>query len=432
MDELSGLQLEDHSRICIIGGGPAGSFAALQLLHLGWTHDLHLEVIIFEPRDFTRAGPAGCNRCAGILSSRLWDNLSELDLTIPDEIVQADLQAYKIHIDRQSIRLDRPDPSRKIISVYRGGGPRLAHGNPEASFDQYLLSQAQDRGAQVIPHRVHEVRWEEQPVVYTAGQKYPADLVVLATGINSRSPMDRSFGYQPPDVEIMAQDELNRPPHWMPDEVNAFFQQPSGLSFGAVIPKGRYLNISLLGKGFTRHSVEEFIVTQNLVEALQYSPSASLCGCNPRISVGPARNFFGDRWVAVGDAAVTRLYKDGIGSAYQTSRQAMLTAVQVGISKADFQRQYAHICRTIAVDNTYGMLLYRLWNLVLNSPRLLAIWKASIQREASLPVTRRRHTRVLWGMLTGDEPYRKLFYQGINPFSMLFMGISLLSRKKAS
>ncbi len=418
---LTDLRLEDHNRVCVIGGGPAGSFAALHLLRLSHLNNLHLEVMIFEPRDFSRPGPAGCNRCAGVLSSRLWGNLFELGLSIPDEIIQAELQSYNIHLDHQSIRLNRPDPSRRIISVYRGGGPRRVQEAPEASFDEFLLSQAINRGALHIPHRVREVRWEDQPVVYTTDDHYPASFLVLATGINSRSPLDASFSYTPPKTEVMAQDEVLRPPDWISEEVNAYFKQPPGLNFGAIIPKGRYLNISLLGKGFTRDSVDEFIAAQNLTDDLQYTSKSSLCGCNPRIAVGMAKHYFGDRWVAVGDAAVTRLYKDGIGSAYQTTKSAMSVAMQLGISSLMFRKYYAPVCHSISIDNSYGFLLFRMWNFVLNSPGILNAWKGTIQREMSLPVKDRRHMRILWGMLTGDEPYRRLFYRGIHPMTLLHL-----------
>jgi flavin-dependent dehydrogenase len=425
---LADIRLEDHSRVCIIGGGPAGSFAALHLLRLSRLNNLHLEVLIFEPRDFSRPGPAGCNRCAGVLSSRLWGNLFDLGLSIPEDLIQADIQSYNIHLDHQSIRLNRPDPTRRIISVYRGGGPRRVQDAPEASFDAFLLSQAVNQGAVHIPHRVREVRWEEQPVVYTIDDHYAASFLVLATGINSRSPLGSSFGYQPPKTEVMAQDEVLRPAEWMSDEVNAYFKQPPGLNFGAIIPKGRYLNISLLGKGFNRDSVDEFIAAQNLNDDLQYTSTSSLCGCNPRIAVSMAKHYFGDRWVAVGDAAVTRLYKDGIGSAYQTTKSAMSVAMRLGISHLMFRKHYAPVCDSISIDNSYGFLLFRIWNFVLNSPRLLNAWKGAIEREMSLPLQDRRHMRILWGMLTGDEPYRRLFYRGIHPYALLNLGNGISSK----
>lgn len=413
-----------------MGGGPAGSFAALQLLHQSQLHNLHLEVRIFEPRDFTRSGPSGCNRCAGILSSRLWGNLSELGLSIPEEILQAELQAYTIHLDGESIHLGRPDPTRRIVSVYRGGGPRMIEGPPEASFDHFLLQQAITRGAIHIKNRVKEVSWEGFPVVHTRLDDYPADFLILAIGINSRSPLVPSYGYCPPKTEVMAQDEVARPENWLDDEVNAYFQKPQGLNFGAIIPKGRFLNISLLGKGFTRDTVDEFITAQNLTDVLKFNSSSSLCGCNPRIAVSAARHYYGDRWVAVGDAAVTRLYKDGIGSAFETTKNAISTAVRVGISRDAFRKHYAPVCRSIARDNTYGFLLFRLWNFFLNSPFLLHAWKRAIQREMSLPATESRHRRVLWGMLTGDEPYRQLFIKGINPKTLLQIGYGIIPKRR--
>ncbi len=172
----------------------------MHLLRLGKLNHLQLEVMIFEPRDFARPGPSGCNRCAGVLSSRLLKNLNQLGLSIPEDVVQADLQSYHIHLGDQLVRLDRPDPSRRIISVYRGGGPRKAQGDPEQSFDQYLLSQAIQRGAVRIPHKVRQVRKDGHLVLTTVNGQFTADFVVLAIGINSRSPLGAGFGYRPPET----------------------------------------------------------------------------------------------------------------------------------------------------------------------------------------------------------------------------------------
>ena len=101
-----GTRLVDGDRVCIVGGGPGGSFAALHLLHLANQQNLQLEVLIFEPRDFTKPGPGGCNRCAGILSSRLLNGLDSLGLTIPNEIIQAELHAYALHLDGEVLRIE--------------------------------------------------------------------------------------------------------------------------------------------------------------------------------------------------------------------------------------------------------------------------------------------------------------------------------------
>jgi flavin-dependent dehydrogenase len=235
------LGLSDGNRVCIVGGGPAGSFAALHLLHLARQRGLRLEVLIFEPRDFSRPGPGGCNRCAGILSSRLLGGLDGLGVSLSREIIQAEVRAYAIKLDGEILRIERPDPRRRIVSVYRGGGPRLCQGEPVASFDGYLLAQACAHGARHIAARVRQVNWAGRPVVETAQEHYPADLLVLTTGVNSRAPLAPVFGYQPPKTEIMAQDEILRPATWPDDQVSVFFRRPPGLIFGALIPKGQYL-----------------------------------------------------------------------------------------------------------------------------------------------------------------------------------------------
>jgi flavin-dependent dehydrogenase len=419
------LRLWDGDRVSIVGGGPAGSFAALHLLDLAERRGLRLEVLIFEPRDFARAGPGGCNRCAGILSSRLLQGLEDLGIHLPDEVVQAEINSYAAHLDdgatpagERILLIQRPGPERRIVTVYRGGGPRLLQAGPVASFDGYLLGQAQARGAQLVRQRVRQIDQADRPLLQTAAGPVATDLLVVATGINSRSPLAPAFGYERPPTAMMAQDEVLRPSRWPADRVDVFFRHPPGLIFGALIPKANYLNISLLGSGLTRDTVSDFIESQKL-DALLPGVAESLCGCTPRISVGLAPVYFGDRWVVVGDAAVTRLYKDGIGSAFATAQRAMHTAVEHGISQRMFARGYTPYCRQVARDNLYGRLLFQMWAFVLRTPSLLRIWMASVERETSWPFERRLHQRLLWGMFSGDAPYRDLFWACLRP-GMLF------------
>lgn len=418
------LGLSDGDRVGIVGGGPGGSFAALHLLRLARQAGLHLEVRIFEPRDFNRPGPGGCNRCAGVLSSRLLKGLEALGIALPEAVIQSAIDAYAVHIDGEVLRIEQPDSSRKIVSIYRGGGPRLIQGQPLASFDGFMLQQACAAGAVHVPSRVRTVVWEGRPVVHTARERYPAELLVLATGVNSRAPLDASFGYRPPKTAVMAQDEVLRPLDWPLDQVSAFFREPPGLIFGAMIPKGRYLNISLLGRDLPTEAINDFIEIQG-VDPDGARGLISLCGCTPRIAVRPARRYYGDRWVAVGDAAVTRLYKDGIGSAFFTTQRSMEVALRMGIASRDFRRGYAPYCRRIAADNNYGRMLYRLWQLTLRVPRLLHAWKRTVKMETALPPGQRVHARVLWGMFTGDEPYRDLLWLSLSPFALAASWLSL-------
>jgi flavin-dependent dehydrogenase len=410
------IRLQNGSRVCIIGGGPAGSFSALHLMKLAQEQGLQLEVLIFEARDPTGPGRESCKGCAGILSADLVNSLPSLGITLPPEVIQAELSAYVVHVYGQVTSIEQPNPQRHILSVYRGSGPRLHEGEPTVGLDGYLLSEACARGARLIPHRVRDVEWDNGPVIQTAHESYRADLVVLATGVNSRPPLSPAFGYLPPDTAQMSQDEIRRPEGWPDYKVAGFFGQPPGVTFGAVVPKGHYLNVSLLPQGEAKDAMPNFYKTQ--AEALGRffpTPPQSLCSCTARINVRPAKTCFGDRWVAVGDAAISRLYKDGIHSAYLTTRSAMRAAVEEGIAKEDFQRTYAPFCRRLARDNGYGGLLFQISSLAMRTPYIARAVIECVRAESSLGFQQRIYSRVLWGMLTGDDSYRDLFWLCLKP-----------------
>jgi len=402
------VRLAPGSRVLIVGGGPAGSFTALHLLHYARQAGLDLEVILLEPRDFGQPGPGGCNKCAGILSSTLIRDLEGLGLQLPQELVQSELEAYILHLGGVQLTLKRPDPSRRIVSIYRGSGPRAGAPPYPRSFDAWLLDEAQAAGAVVRRERARAIQRGERPTVLTARDALQADLVVLATGVNSRAPLEPRWGYRPPRREVMAQDEVLLPAGLLDRQVRVFFDLPPGLVFGGLIPKGPYANISLLGRGLPPGAVAEFLEVHGLQRLLP-EQAFSLCGCTPHVAVSSAVGYYGERMVVVGDAAVTRLYKDGIGAAFTTARAAARTAVEVGVSRRDFAEGYRPVCRRIAQDNLYGRLLFRLWTLTRRSPFLLDSWRRAITNEASLPAASRVHTRTLWGMFTGDDTYRQMF-----------------------
>jgi flavin-dependent dehydrogenase len=420
------MRLENGSRVVIVGGGPAGSSTALHLLRRAQAADLRLEVIVLEARDFNRPGPGGCNKCAGILSSNAVRNLQTLDLGLPPEVIQEQLDTYILHLGDTEVTLHQPDPARRIYSIYRGSGPRLRE-SPVRSFDAWLLDQARQRGAIVRRAHVHKIVAAARPTVVMAHEQIEADLVVLATGVNSRSPVDETWGYLPPRTETMAQDEMPRPVDFH-EGVHIFIDHPPGLIFGGLIPKGRYLNISLLGHNLPPSAMAEFLAGHNLARAFP-GGSPLLCGCAPRVVVSPAVGYYADRFVAVGDAAITRLYKDGIGSAFVTAEAAARTAIERGISRADFEAGYRPVCRRIVADNRLGDLLFRLWNIPRRMPFLLSAWRRTLILESHLPPRSRIHTRLLWGLFTGDESYRNIFTLLVSPFALLGFLRGMLARR---
>ncbi len=76
-------RLEDGSRIAVVGGGPSGSFFSYFLLDMVKALGLKVELDIYEPRDFSKEGPAGCNMCGGIISESLVQNLAAEGINLP-------------------------------------------------------------------------------------------------------------------------------------------------------------------------------------------------------------------------------------------------------------------------------------------------------------------------------------------------------------
>jgi hypothetical protein len=190
-----------------------------------------------------------------------------------------------------------------------------------------------------------------------------------------------------------------------------------------MVPKGSYLNVSLLWPHAGTDALHQFYTSQDkaLHQCFARDPD-SRCGCSPRIVVRPAHAYYGERWVAVGDAAVARLYKDGINSAFLTARSAMQTAVERGVGAADFAAGYAPFCQEVATDNDYGRWLYNISAHLLRVRAITRGWAAVMEAETALQPSRRIQSRVMWGLLTGDESYRDLFRLLVRPTAMVRLG----------
>jgi flavin-dependent dehydrogenase len=406
------LKLRAGSRVAVIGGGPTGSFFSLHLLKGARAIGLPLNVTLFERKHFGLPGPAGCNMCAGILSSRVTKGLQELGLTIPPPVIMGHLHRYVMHWGKTTVTIEQPDPARQILSVFRGAGPKRGALPPEASFDAFLLSQTEAAGATIVPERVLAVTFPpgERAEVRTAHTQDLFDLVVLACGVNSSPPTLSGMNYRKPPTVTMTQDaiRLNRPAD--PNSVHVYCDEPPGLLFGGLVPKGEYINVSLLGQGLSGRSLEEFLDALRARGVLAGDPER-LCGCQPRVAIGPASNFYGDRFVALGDAAVTRLYKDGIGSALRTAQCVAHVVLNHGITRRDFERHYRPVVRSIDRDNRYGYWLFRIWEHMKGEGILSKLGQHTLVAEKRLAPAWRIHSPLLWYMFTGDASYRSIMFR---------------------
>lgn len=418
----------------MIGGGPAGSLCAYFLQRAARQAGFGLHVDIYEPRDFSRPGPAGCNMCGGILSETLIQALAGEEINLPPSLGQRPIVSYVLTTDSGSVRIGMPRPDRQIAALYRGAGPLLGAGGrgdglPEpqgrgVGLDAYLLGRATALGAIHLPRRVTGLSREDgRPVVHVGAQAQVYDLLVGATGVNTTAwPLFRRLGLRsgPPqtmrayitELPVSAADAAP----CLGEAMHIFLLGIARLEFAAIIPKQDMLTVCLLGDHIDQAMVDAFFATAAVRRILPPGVAwrAPLCRCTPLINVAPAHLPLADRVVLVGDCGVTRLYKDGIGAAYHTAKAAAEAAVRHGVSAAVFRRHYLPVYRGIARDNQYGRVLFFGARRFQVFPPLLRAVLALAAREQALPGPRRL-SLVLWDLFTGSARYREILIRACDP-----------------
>ncbi len=419
------LTLGDGSRVGVIGGGPAGSLFAYFLLTFARHLDMKLSVDVYEPRDFSRSGPVGCNMCGGIVSESLMQALALEGISLPSTVVQRGIDSYVLHTDDDRIRLETPLRERRIAAVHRGGGPRGAGESKWGGLDSHLLALAQSLGARVVRARVGDVGWDgERPQVRLRDEVSSYDLLVGATGVNSSAwSLYESLGVKccPPRTtqayitEVFLGDEVIT--RHFGNSMHVFLLNVPRLDMAAAIPKGDYVTVVLLGKEIDRRLVNAFFESDAVKRCFpgQARPAQGICHCSPKINVGEVSLPFLDRVVLVGDSAATRLYKDGVGAAYRTAKAAAWTAVFRGVSARDFRKHYLPVYRSIAHDNRFGSLMFFVVQCIKRMRPVLRGVMRMTEREQRIAGAARRMSLVMWDLFTGSAPYRDVFLRTLDP-----------------
>ena len=417
---VSDMKIMDGSRICIVGAGPAGCFAALQAMKLAKQRNIRVEITLLETRSNTpddRLPP--CKGCAGVLSTNLLDGLKELEIEITPELLYEEIQYYSLHLPDDTLILHKADPSRPLISVYRGISEAFQGTEKRVSFDSFLQNIVKQRGARLLyGERVVSCEPADTFTLITEKNSYEADFVVFAIGVNAKKKLLLPGGYRPPHTVRMSLAEVPRPKEWSRGSVAVFFDRPRHIFFGGFVPKDKFINIALIRRkgGGTRKTVQEFMDAGiGPIKDLFSLPLAMLCQCQPRIGISAAKNICADRWVAVGDAAVSRLYKDGIGSAFRTTAKAMETAFTHGVSKVALRTHYLPFCRHIAFDNLLGRMLFASAGMAFRRPILANAVVKAVLYEQERAIHQGRYYRIIWGLLTGDTSYRDLMFLALQP-----------------
>ncbi len=425
-------KLVDGSRVAVLGGGPGGSLFSYFLLDTAERVGLDIRLDIYEPRDFSRLGPGGCNMCGGIISESLVQSLAAEGIVLPSSVVQRGIDSYVMHMDVGSVHIETPLSEKRIAAVHRGSGPKDTREIKWNSFDGYLQKLAVAKGANLISERVKDFKWQDgRPLIKTrAGSAECYDLLAVAAGVNSAVLglfEEAGVNYKPPRTTktfireyYLGQETINA---YIGSSMHVFMLKIPRLQFAAIIPKGDYLTVCLLGRDIDDELVQAFLDSPQVQRCMppSWQSEKRSCQCSPRINVGGAGGLFSDRLIFIGDSGVSRLYKDGIGAAYRTAKAAAVTSVLHGICAEDFKRHYLPVCRSMSLDNFIGKIMFGLTP-AMHLFRIVrrAMMSMSV-REQGKPGSRRRMSTILWDMFTGSSPYRQILFRGMHPYFLAGM-----------
>jgi flavin-dependent dehydrogenase len=421
---ISDYTLNDNARIAVIGGGPSGSLFSIFALKMAKLADKKIGITIFEPKDFTRDGPIGCNRCGGVISELLVQTLAVEGINLPPKVVQRGINSYVLHTARGDVHIESPAFEKRIATVYRGGGPKGMKEQDRESFDNFLLQYAVREGASHVPLKIDGIQWREKPVLYAQSKDLiEADLIVGAFGINSSTWKlfeELQHGYKKPESTsaFITEIELGN------EKVSQLFgssihffllPEPKNIKFAALIPKGRYVTLCLLGKNINQQTVTNLLDSPICKKLLPSDMmKEKFCKCFPNLSLTSAKGAFTDRMVVIGDAGSTRLFKDGLGAAYTMGKAAAKTAIFHGVSKKDFHDHYLPVYRNTSIDNKYGSILYRITDMYKNYGLLTESMIEVVQNEQRGSEDLRRLSSILWDTFTGNEMYKNIFHRSLN------------------
>ena len=422
--EEKDFSLGNGSRVAVVGGGPAGSFFAYFLRKMADAIDLDVAVDIYEPRSFKYCGPAGCNHCGGIVSESLVQILATEGIVLPRAVVQRGVESYVVHMDVGDVSIESPVHERRIAALYRGNGPREGGGAALESFDGFLQGMAVERGARVLPKLITGVAWEAGlPQIRCADHSVESyDLVAVAAGVNSKFIGlldDHPEGFEPPRTtrgyicEFRSTEEEIR--RTLGNSVHVFLLAIPRFEFAAIIPKGPFATVVMVGEDLDQELVHAFLNDPVVRRAFPTNAVPCVCSCAPLINLGARKRPYGDRIVLVGDSGVTRLYKDGIGAAFRTGKAAATAAIFHGVSRADFERHYWPACRNIARDNAVGRLMFATNAIMKNSRFTRRAMLFMAQKEQSVAGASPHMSSLLWNMFTGSAPYTEMFRGTLHP-----------------
>lgn len=403
------MEIPDDGHVVIIGGGPGGTACALALQRLAFGLGRDLRITLLEGKQFS--GEHHYNQCVGVLSPPLPNLLEEkLDLPFPNHLCLVEIKGYVLHGARDEILLEGEEEAS--LAVRR------------VQFDAYMVEAVKNRGISVIPARAVDIELhQDYVVVYTENSSLIAHAIVGAFGMDegSSAMFSRAVSYVPPRALDSIVTKYNPGTEYMESFgpfIQAFLPSQPQIEFSGITPKCSHLTINIAGSSVDSSSMQEFLHNlqiRGLLPDFEFGGAperaypAFFKGRFPRSS---ARNYYGDRYVMVGDAAgMVRTFKGkGVTTAVLTGIRAAETIMQTGVSKGAFHRQYRTANQELIADMPYGAIM----RLVAINIARFGLLDTVIRAAEKAPTLR----TALYDAVSAHAPYRDVLKRSLQPGSV--------------
>jgi len=314
--------------VAILGGGPAGAFAAAQLASAGLTVQLFDEKLAWE------------KPCGGGLTYKAYNQYPFL--------------------------LNNPTPKREVretvLAASDAGEATLKLDEPLLIYSRFdlnrlMLERAEHAGAQIEKARVLSIArgafgWQ----LRTSGGTATADFCIVATG--ARNPL-RDVGTQ-----LRAEDTMSALGYYVPGNqarINIQFL-PHLEGYIWVFPRCGHLSVGICGKGEAAGSLRRRLELYMAQHEISWKDATFYSHLLPSLDASSWRGnrVSGDGWMAVGDAAglVDPITGEGLYYAIRSGDLAARTIVEDACSPAGLPAAYRTLLRRdFAGDLEFGSRL---------------------------------------------------------------------------
>ena len=400
--------LREGATVVVIGGGPGGTAAAISLKKYARALGRSIKVIVVEGKLFS--GDVQYNQCAGVVSPPIAQLLpDELDVPFPWDLCQRTIDRYVLHTSRRQIELvGKAEPSYALRRV---------------QFDNYMLESVRKQGIHIHHARVTDIEFHaDRVVIYTDNSPLVADVVVGAFGLDEGTAaiFQRAVGYGPPPSLNSVVTKFHPETAFLQNfgsGIHVFLPTHKRIGFGAITPKENHLTINIAGKTADADLMDSFFSLPEVKAVLSTFAGPGMVKTQPlsyfkgRFPRGLAKNYTGDRFIMIGDAAgLVRAFKGkGITSAIQTGIRAARVILSEGISKTAFQAYHA-ANQDILEDLPYGQAM-RLFTILSSSTGIMDVAIGAAEIDPGL-------RQAFFDAVSAHRSYKEVVRRIISPSSV--------------